>query len=308
MSSGLRDYGFTAMGSPGLIRLYSPERRQADAAAAAAMNEIARIENRYSRFLPDSVLSGLNRVGRAGGAIEVDAETAGIVDYAFSCHRKSGGLFDITAGCLRQAWDFSVPRLPDRRTVEELLRRVGLDKLDWRSPRLTFTQPGMELDFGGICKEYAVDRAAETCLSHGLDHGLIDLGGDIRVLGPQADGAPWPIGVRHPRMPGSLAASLMLGGGGMATSGDYERFIEVDGTRYCHILDPRSGWPISGLSSVTVLAGSCLLAGSVATIAMLKGRDGADWLRGLNVTHLWIDAEGRQGGNVPPPEGATPGY
>ena len=291
------------MGCPGRIRLYAAERGEAESIASAMMAEIARIEATYSRFRPESALSRLNETARLGGTAVLDAEMAGMVDYAFTCHRKSGGLFDVTAGCLRRAWDFGTARLPDARAIGDLLLLVGLDKLVWEPPRLTFPIPGMELDFGGIGKEYAVDRAAEIGLARGGRHGLIDLGGDIRVTGPQADGAPWPVGIRHPRDPDTLLACLPLASGAIATSGDYERFIEVAGKRYCHILDPRTGWPARGLSAVTVLAGSCLVAGSVATIAMLKGGGGPDWLRGLGLAHLWVDSLGGQGGDALPPGG-----
>ena len=158
----------------------------------------------------------------------------------------------------------------------------------------------MELDFGGLGKEYAADRAAEVCADLGMRHGLIDLGGDIRVVGPQPDGLPWRIGIRHPRDADRLAAEIALPGGALATSGDYERFIEVDGRRYCHILDPKTGWPAQGLSSVTVISDRCLVAGSLSTAAMLKGPAGAAWLHGLGVRHLVIDEEGNPYGTESP--------
>jgi len=302
----LHDFDFTAMGSPGRIRLFAATADQANGAAAAMMDEIARIEARYSRFNPDSVLSRVNAIARSGGTVTLDSETAELLDYAFTCHRKSGGLFDVTAGCLHRAWDFSLPHPPEPRGLDTLLPRIGLDKLLWQPPVLTFPVPGMELDFGGIGKEYAVDRAAEIGLDHGLVHGLIDLGGDIRVTGPQADGTPWPIGIRHPRDSNALAACLSLAGGAVATSGDYERFVEINGKRHCHIFDPRTGWPVQGLSAVTVLAESCLVAGSVATIAMLKGKAGTTWLTGLGQPCLWFDGDGRQGCHALPVDRPTP--
>ena len=102
-------------------------------------------------------------------------------------------------------------------------------------------------------------------------HGFVDLGGDIRVIGPQPDGQPWRIGIRDPRDGEAVVAEVALHDGALATSGDYERFIEVEGVRYCHILDPRTGWPARGLSSVTVITERCPVAGSLATSAMLSG-------------------------------------
>ena len=135
------------------------------------------------------------------GSIAVDDETAKLLDYAYACYQRSDGLFDITSGILRRIWDFKSGRLPDRNAIDELLPRIGLSKVSWKRPRLTFPIAGMELDFGGIGKEYAADQAAAVCIALGIRHGLIDLGGDIAVIGPHPNLAPWNIGIRHPRDP-----------------------------------------------------------------------------------------------------------
>jgi thiamine biosynthesis lipoprotein len=170
-----------------------------------------------------------------------------------------------------------------------------------RDGRLSFAVSGMELDLGGLGKEYAADRAAEVARDGGVRHGFVDLGGDIRAIGPQADGTPWRIGIRHPRQATAVLAEVALNDGALATSGDYERFMEVDGKRYCHIIDPRTGWPVRGLSSVTVLSERCLVAGSLATSALLKGRDGIAWLERLGVRHIVVDDEGQCSGTEPLP-------
>ena len=167
--------------------------------AAAAEAEVRRIEARYSRYRADSELSRINLIAAAGGTTDVDAETAGLIAYAKACFQSSAGAFDITSGLLRQAWNFSQARLPEQRDIDALLPRIGLDKVSLSDGRLSFAQAGMELDFGGLGKEYAADRAAEVCSEMGARHGFVDLGGDIRVIGPQADGQPWRIGIRHPR-------------------------------------------------------------------------------------------------------------
>ncbi len=291
---------FYAMGSDCALHLYGGTAKSVELFAAAAETEIRRIEARYSRYRGDSELARINKVAATGGAIDIDAETAGLVAYAKACFAKSDGAFDITSGRLRSVWDFSDSRLPDQRSIDDLLPFVGLDNLVLANSQLQFRRPGMELDFGGLGKEYAADRAAEVCLDLGMRHGFVDLGGDIRVIGPQPDGLPWRIGIRHPREVDRLAAEVALPGGALATSGDYERFIEVDGRRYCHILDPRTGWPAQGLSSVTVISDRCLVAGSLSTAAMLKGRDGAAWLDGLGVRHLVIDEAGNFYGTESP--------
>ena len=293
-------YRFFALGSDCVLRLFARQKAVAHEAAAAASNEIARIEARYSRYRSDSELSRINAVGKVGGSVEVDAETAGLIDYAYACYRKSDGLFDITSGLLRGAWDFSSGNLPSRDAIAELLPRIGLDKVGWSAPRLTFEIAGMELDLGGIGKEYAVDRAAGICAAMGVQHGLVDLGGDIRALGPLPDGSPWKIGIRHPRNPAQPMATIDLVSEALATSGDYERFIEVEGRRYCHILNPNTGWPVRGLSSVSVISRDCLVAGSLATVAMLKGRGGIAWLRSVGARHLYLDQDGSLGGTESP--------
>lgn len=295
----LATFQFSAMGSFCALHLYAADYATADKTAQSAMAEISRIQTQYSRYAADSFLSRINQIAKYGGSIEVDEETAGLLDYAFACFKKSGGLFDITSGILRKAWDFDSPKIPDRGTIESLLPLIGLDKVLWQKPTLTFTTPGMELDFGGIGKEYAADSAAALCLSLGIEHGLVDLGGDICVIGPHPGREPWHIKIRHPRNLDTFMSTVDLEQGAIASSGDYERFIEVEGKRYCHIINPLTGWPVRGLSSVSVIADQCLVAGSVSTIAMLLGRTGKQWLNELRVQYVCLDDEGKLEGTEP---------
>jgi thiamine biosynthesis lipoprotein len=154
--------------------------------------------------------------------------------------------------------------------------------------------PGMELDFGGFGKEYAADRAATLLQEQGVKHGMVNLGGDIRLMGPRPDGRPWVIGIQHPRTPGTVMARMAVTEGALATSGDYERsFVDEDGRRYCHVLDPRTGWPVTAWRSVSVIAPACLAAGALTTIAMLKGSEALAFLDQQNVGYLAVDASGR---------------
>ncbi|MFO1329705.1 MAG: FAD:protein FMN transferase [Rubrivivax sp.] len=287
---------FTAMGTPCEVQLAAPVAAHARAAAQRVQDEVSRLERRYSRYREDSDLSALNRVAAAGGSTTVDDETAALLDYAHTCHGQSGGLFDISSGLLRRAWRFGSGRLPDAAEVQALLPFVGWHQVRWQRPRLSFGRAGMELDLGGIVKEYAADRAAALLAADGIAHGLVNLGGDLRVVGPQPDGSPWRVGVRDPHDAQALLVTLALAQGALASSGDYERCIVVDGVRHGHILDPRSGWPVQGLAAVSVAAPLAVVAGSACTIAMLMGRDGIDWLGGTALPHLWVDAQGRRGG------------
>jgi thiamine biosynthesis lipoprotein len=150
----------------------------------------------------------------------------------------------------------------------------------------------MELDFGGFGKEYAVDRAASVLGAAGVASALVNLGGDLRIVGCRAQDQGWLLGIADPRQDGAVFASITLHDGALATSGDYERFFEHAGRRYCHVLDPRSGWPAQGWRSVSVSAPACLAAGAISTIAMLKGGDGLAFLRGEAVNFLAVDAQG----------------
>jgi thiamine biosynthesis lipoprotein len=282
---------FPAMGSLAEVTAYCERKPLWKRAGKALLAEARRIEAKYSRYRDDSVTTRINRAA-GGGPVAIDAETAGLLAYADACHRTSGGLFDLTSGELRRAWDFKQARLPDQSAVESLLPLVGWKKVERSDTACRLSLPGMELDFGGVGKEYAADRLAGIAASHGLQHALINLGGDIRAVGPRIDASPWRIGIPHPRRPGEVCAELALERGAIATSGDYERYIEADGRRYCHLLDPRTGWPVEGLASVSVLAPVCMVAGSLTTIAMLMGTAGTDFLRGQNVPAFVVQADG----------------
>jgi thiamine biosynthesis lipoprotein len=289
---------FKAMGTSCEIQLFATTGEAAKRAADAAIADIARLEARYSRYRGDSFLSEINRIAAEGGRITVDDETAGLLNYAATCHEQSGGLFDITSGILRRAWRFDSGALPDQGLIDDLLTKVGWDKVVWKPPTLEFPLPGMEIDFGGVVKEYAADRAAGLCWSAGIRHGMINLGGDIKVIGPRGDGSPWRIGIRHPRQKDELLQTVELSSGAMASSGDYERCLTIDGVRYGHILNPRTGWPVKHLASVSVIADFCVVAGSASTIAMLKAEAGPAWLEALAQPHLWVDLNGEAGGTL----------
>ena len=285
------------MASPCEIRLSGILQKDGERLANAAIAEIRRIESKFSRYRSDSVLSQINTAaGRADAAIEVDDETAHLLNFAANLFVMSDGLFDCTSGVLRCAWDFKSSRLPSQENLGRLLPLVGWQHVAWDGKHIALTRVGMELDFGGFGKEYAVDRAATLLEASGVKHGLINLGGDVRAIGPQLNGAAWQIGIRDPRAAATelnrCFASLPLIHGAIATSGDYERFIEVGGKRYCHILNPKTGWPVSYWRSVSVVGTVCVLAGALSTIAMLKGADATDFLETEGVGYLLQDAAG----------------
>ncbi|PKM11791.1 MAG: thiamine biosynthesis protein ApbE [Gammaproteobacteria bacterium HGW-Gammaproteobacteria-3] len=290
----LYQYPFNAMGTPCDLQLYARSKAQGLCAAKRVKGDVQRLEARYSRYREDSFLSAMNRAAQTGGAITVDEETASLLDYAVTCYQQSGGLFDITSGLLRKVWRRDLSRLPDNSEIEPLLARIGWHRVHWQPPVLEFTVPGMEIDFGGIVKEYAVDRAAVLCREQGIEHGFVNLGGDIKIIGPRADGSPWRIGIRHPRA-ARVIRTLSLTQGALASSGDYERCFMIDGNRYGHVLNPKTGWPVRYLAAVSVISDFCVVAGSASTIAMLKEQDGPAWLDDLGLPYFWVDVEGNTG-------------
>ncbi|MGZ4998893.1 MAG: FAD:protein FMN transferase [Methylomonas sp.] len=284
------------MGTPCEIQLFANSDVLAKRVADRVIADAHRLEAKYSRYRYDSLLSAINRTAARGGEIVVDAETAGLLNYAATCHEESDGLFDISSGILRRAWRFDTGQLPEQCQIDALLENVGWHKLRWDNPLLTFPTAGMELDFGGIVKEYAVDRAASLCRSEGIRHGVVNLGGDIKTIGPRPDGRNWRIGISHPRKSGGILETLSLSHGAVASSGDYERCIVVAGIRYGHVLNPRTGWPVKHLATVSVVGDLCVVAGSASTIAMLKEEKGPAWLEATGLPHLWVDVNGNRGG------------
>ncbi len=285
------EHRFTAMAGPCRFRLYG-EHATLLAAADAAEAEVRRLEAKYSRYRDDSLTSQINRAAGSGEAVAIDTETAGLLHYAETAWRESDGLFDLTSGILRQAWDFKSGTLPAPGAIEALLPRVGWDKLRWQPDAVELTVGGMELDFGGCVKEYACDSAAAALRQAGAEAALVDLAGDIAVLGSPPEQEGWPIGIRHPRKPDLAIAQLTLPAGALASSGDYARCMAVDGRHYGHILNPHTGWPVEGLLAVSVIAPQCLVAGSTATIGMLKPVDEAlAWLEDLGLPWFAVDAD-----------------
>jgi thiamine biosynthesis lipoprotein len=260
---------FTAMASPCEVLLPSVSHNAALAIGTVAAQEAWRVEKKYSRYRDDSVTAWIH--ANRGTAVEVDEETASLIDFASQCRDLSDGLFDITSGVLRRAWTFDgSDRVPDAVDIENLLPLVGFDKLQWQSPRLLLPA-GMELDFGGIGKEYAVDRAFELLAAREWTPFLINFGGDLRANRRPPHG-PWQVGIERPDTDREPTMLLDLESGALATSGDSRRYVLKDGIRYGHILHPSTGWPVPGAPrSVTVAASTCTEAGLLATMALLHG-------------------------------------
>lgn len=262
-------------------------------ACQQAQIEVERIEKKFSRYQNESLLQTINK--NAGKQpTKIDSETAGLLNYAQFCYQESDGLFDISSGVLRQAWNFKSNRLPQQKYIDKLLPLISWPSIEWDKNAIFLPQAGMEVDFGGFGKEYAADRAAEICQQLGIKHGLIDLGGDIRVIGDKADQSGWVIGIRNPLDPNNAISTIKLHNGALATSGNYERFMKVKDKHYCHILKASTGWPVNHWASISILAPQCLVAGSLATLTMLAEQKGLSWLEEQEVPFLAIDIHGKQ--------------
>ena len=276
---------FRAMASPCqfLSRADEPTARKQLRAAA---NEAWRIEAKYSRYRTGNIVDRINTAN--GRPVDVDEETAGLLDFASELHRLSGGRFDISSGVLREVWRFDGSnRVPAAADVARVLQRVGWDKVAWERPWLSLA-PAMQIDLGGIGKEYAVDRAAQLAAAVDRAPCLVNFGGDIAAVGSTPGMEPWRVGIESidAAEPGKRIA---LARGGLATSGDARRFLLKDGVRYGHLLDPRTGWPVTGAPrSVTVAADTCTQAGMLSSLAMLMGHDAEAFLDRQRVRYWCI--------------------
>lgn len=298
---------FNAMASPCEVLIALPKAQQALAQrlVSIAAQEVWRIEQRYSRYRSDNLFTALHN--HPDQAQRVDAETARLLNFADQAWRLSDGRFDLSSGLLRQVWSFDgSDRLPEPEAVTALLSRIGWHRVDWHSDPADaqgninggwLTLPaGMELDFGGIGKEYAADRALGLCLQAlpgrwqavGV---LVNLGGDLACNGPRPGQIPWRVGIEAPDREGQSSMLLKLSKGGLATSGDSRRFLQRHGRRYSHLLDPKTGWPVENAPrSVTVAAPSCIQSGLVASLAMLAGSGAREFLAQTGLPYWMVDA------------------
>jgi len=258
-------------------------RKVADTVAACAW----RIENKFSRYRPDNIVARINTAD--GEPVGVDDETANLVDFAALMHQLSGGLFDITSGVLRKAWTFDGgSRLPAQSEIDALLPLVGWPKVHWVRPVITLPA-GMQIDFGGIGKEYAVDQATQLVAQMSSAAALVNFGGDLAVTRSRDGARAWRVGIEGIDAGIQRAAMMVdLTAGALSTSGDTYRYVASEGRRLSHILDPRTGWPVSGAPrSITVAAPTCTNAGMLTTLAMLRGPEAGAFLESEGVRH-WV--------------------
>lgn len=281
---------FRAMASPCELLIDTESTELATSIAQIAQQEAARVENKFSRYRNDNIVFAINSSN--GNPVKVDDETADLLDYAQQCYQLSEGFFDITSGILRRAWKFDGSNnIPGQQQIDSLLLYIGWEKLHWQRPTITL-QPGMEIDLGGIGKEYAVDRATKLILEESSTSCLINFGGDICVTKPRSSGLPWTIGIEDPAkrsQENAKSPHIQLSKGAIATSGDANRYLLKDSVRYSHILNPKTGWAVTDApSSVTVAANTCTEAGILSTLALLHGAKAEQFLE-LQGVQCWCE-------------------
>ena len=270
----LRKLSFPALGTSCEVQYAAPGGDvQAAGFERAAVAWVNAFEAKYSRFRPDSLISRINAAaGRTW--VEIDAEMEGLLKLCDTLHFMTQGVLDPTALPLIKLWTYKSekPRIPEAAEIAAARALVGWKKVQRAAGKVFLPEAGMALDFGGFGKEYAVDIVAQLAGDHGIPAALVDFGHDLRAVGAPPGRPAWHIGLEDPLKPGAAAGSIGVVGKGVASSGDYLRCFTIAGKRYGHIVDPRTGWPVSnGCVQATVIAGTCLQAGVLSTTAFVLG-------------------------------------
>ena len=267
-------------------------------AIEAAVNEIVRIENLISSWDPDSETSEVNR--QAGvQPVVVSVELLDLIQRCKKISELSNGYFDISFASIHKVWDFKEfdqHVLPSPEAIKESVKLIDHQKIiiDREKHTIFLADAGMRIGFGAIGKGYAADRVKTLLLELGVENGLVNAGGDLIGWGRKADGSAWRIGVADPFEEQNILGTIDATNMAIVTSGNYERFVEIDGKRYCHIIDPKTGWPVEHLASVTIVCADAEVADALATTVFVLGKeDGLKLIEHLEgVECLIIDGAG----------------
>jgi thiamine biosynthesis lipoprotein len=283
------------MGTAIHVELWSEERHAGEAAIAAVMAEMHRIDRAMSPFKADSELSRINREA-ARAPVKLSAEMFALIERSIEFSRLSGGAFDITYASVGHLYDYRQGVKPSDEALQRARAAIGWQhlELDLRDRSLRFAREGMRIDLGGFAKGHAVDNAAAILMRRGIRHAIVSAGGDSRVLGDRR-GQPWTVGVRDPRRADAIVAVLPLQDVAISTSGDYERFFEADGERCHHLIDPATGKSPHGVRSVTIIANDGLTTEGLSKTVFVLGVDrGLRLIESLpGVDAVVVDAAGQ---------------
>lgn len=287
------------MGGPGRLVIRPPHGRgrELDRIHAGLLRQLQIIEGKLSRYLDNSVIGLINQRAGSGTYTPIDDEVAGLLQLCHQLWLESDGAFDATAGVLRKAWRFGKDACAMPQRLPQLMPLVDWRGVDICDAGVRLERTGMELDLGGIGKEYAVDVGIQWLMSDGIEHCVLELAGDVRARGYRADGQPWQVGIRDPQAAGGSLASVVLLDAALATSGTTQRRLDYAGRSYSHLLDARSGWPVEGVASVSVISEDCITAGAVATLACLRPAETAErWLASTDLPWLRVTSDGVRSG------------
>lgn len=290
VGSGYYSVHFFALGSPCQLFFGAKTRALGESFRLAAAQWLSHFERRCSRFLPDSELSRIN--ANAGGDwVAVDPLFETLLDLCGHCFFVTEGAFDATSLPLSVLWDWRRKRaaIPSTQEINDAKQHVGWPRIQRSKGLLRIPEPGMQLDFGGVGKEFAVDALRQLAITCGIQQVLVDLGGDIAVHGDSPEGGGWYVELEDPAAPGTAYMAVRLRpGGALATSGDYLRCFKFEDRTFGHIIDSRTGWPVAnGTRAVTVLAARCVTAGMFSTSAMILNAPAA-----LEMLGRSVDVEG----------------
>jgi len=281
---------FNAMASPCEVLIQSSDKKLAEQVGQCVSDEVWRIEDKYSRYHPLSICSQINT--RGGRKTAIDEETYLLLNFAEQCYQLSDGLFDISSGVLRKVWTFDgfcgeCQHFPKQDDINNVMRFIGWHKVIYDRSSITLLRQ-MQLDFGGIGKEYAVDRCIMLAKQLTDKPLLVNFGGDLAVTGPRENNQPWQVAIEHPdsdKLAQQQDMIVAIKQGALATSGDARRYLLKEGIRYGHVLNAKTGWPIiDAPRSITTVAPQCIQAGMLATLALLQGQDAEAFLTEQEVT------------------------
>ncbi|WP_299700420.1 FAD:protein FMN transferase [uncultured Pontibacter sp.] len=254
----------------------SEDEQLANQAIEAGIKEIQRIEALISEWQPTSQTSAINR--SAGGMpVPVDEELYELIRRSLRISELTGGAFDITWAAADKVWKFdgSMTAMPDSQAVANSIRHIGYQKIQLipETHSVYLKEQGMKIGFGAIGKGYAANKARDLMRSMGIKSGVVNAAGDLITWGKQADGQLWYIGIADPADKEKVFSWLTADHTAVVTSGSYEKYAEIDGKRYAHIIDPRTGYPVTGLKSVTIVCPDAELADALATAVFVLGKE-----------------------------------
>lgn len=263
------------MGNRFEISVVHEDKNWAEERIEEAIEEIRRIEKLLTTFSDDSQTNQIN--ANAGEKpVKVDKEVFDLIQRSIRISNLTQGAFDITYGSIdKSLWNFdkNMTELPSREVAKEMVRLINYQniELDEAETTVLLKEKGMRIGFGGIGKGYAADKAKTLMQNNGVTSGIVNASGDLITWGNQPDGKPWTVGIADPNTKEKPFSALNISNYAIATSGDYEKFVMIDGRRYSHTIDPKTGLPISGIKSVTILAPNAELADALATPVMVMG-------------------------------------